>query len=514
MRQLLFGLMILFPFILFGQNVVKKTSLTNQAKEELMTLVKDLYDIQVNVSFNITLKDLQKTFEDMSDGKKYDKNYLNDLLRKLGTDNLNPVYLNNIADYYSKNLNFESANEYYSIALKNLDIKYFNNDSAFFYSFRGLLKANMNDTTAIFDFYKSIEINPNDSISMLFFPLILIKNSEYEKAREVIIKMFNSQNEYVSFPYFYLTLTEVFESIQNIVKLMNKERNLKKEYAKKDYKEIVNYKLLDEYLIKYRGNNEIENCRIMADLLGIFYKFIFFDQDSNYKLILNYTKNEKTKIHEIISIITDLKDQKKLNDFTVNKCLGYAYFMTEEWKKSVECFKNAIEVFPVEKKDEYFGSIDCYDAITTIFFQTSDTLNFRIALNSKMANEKEKVNTIDELTLLAFDFYRCGDIVRAEEYCKKIRELNTDNFDALRLLSHINFLKGYPSLTQFYGEIAGKYVRNDLDNYKLIMQFAIYQIYNGDFKTAISNIEIAKSMKGTEGCLLCDKLIKIIEDNK
>lgn len=479
-----------------------------------MTLVKDLYDIEVNISFNITLKDLQKTFEDMSDGKNYDKKYLNDLLQKLGTDSLNPIHLNNIADYYSKNMNFESANKYYSKALKNLDIKYFNSDSAFFYSFRGLLKSNLNDTTAIFDFNKSVEINPNDSISMFFYPLILIKNLEYEKAREVIKKMFNSQSEYVSFPYFYLTLTEVFESFQNTVKLMSEEKNLKKEYAKKDYNEIVNYKLLDQYLFKYRGNNEIENCRIMADLLGIFYKFIFFEQDSNYKLIFNYTKNEKNKILEIISIITDLKDQKKLNDFTVNKCLGYAYFMTEDWGKSVECFKNAIAVFPVEKKDEYFGSTDCYDAITTIYYQTSDTLNFRIALNSKMANEKEKENTIDELTLLAFDYYRCGDIVSAEEYCKKIRDINSDNFDALRLLSHINFLKGFQSLTQFYGESAGRYVRNDFDNFNLILQFAIYQIYNGDFSTAINNIEIARKIKGNEDCPLCDKLMKIIEDNK
>lgn len=500
--------------MLFGQNGIKKTSLTKQAKEELLTLVKDLYDIEVNVSFNITLKDLQSTFEDMSDGKEYDKNYLNDLLRKMGTDSLNPIHLNNIADYYSKNSNLELAYEYYSKAIKNIDIKYFNNDSAFFYSFRGLLKANLNDTTAIFDFSKSVEINPNDSISMNFYPLILFKDGKYEKAREVTKKMINGQSEYVSFPYFYLMLTEVFESFQNIAKLMSEEKNIKKKYAKKDYNEIVNYKLLDEYFIKYKGNNEIENCRIMADLLGVFYKFIFFEQDSNYKLILNYTRNEKNKIHETISRITELKNQKKLNDYTVNKCLGYAYFMTEEWEKSIEYFKKAIESFPNEKKDAYFSSIECYDAITTIYFQKSDTLNFRIALNSKIAIETEKENTVDELTLLAFDYYRSGDIVKAEEYCIKIREINSDNFDALRLLSHIHFLKGFQSLTQFYGESAGRYVRNDFDNFNLILQFAIYQIYNGDFSTAINNVEIARKIKGDEDCPLCNKLLKIIEDNK
>ena len=514
MKQLLLGFIIFVPFLVSGQNGITSNSSTDKSKKELIELVKDLYDIEVNISYNINLKDLKSTYVDMSDGKTYDKTYLNDLLEKMGNDSLSPIHLNNIADYYSKNKNVELANKFYLKAFNNIDIKYFDKDSAYYFSFRGLLKSNLNDTTAINDFSKSVEINPNDSISMYFYPLILISSGKYQKARELTKRLFNSHVDNVSFPYFYLALSEIFDSFQSIINSIAKEADYKKRCANKNYNEIINYALLDEYLIKYKGNIEIENCRIMADLLGLFYKVIVFEQDSNYKLILNYTDFEKNKIHEIITSLNEIKEQKKLNEYTANRCLGYAYFMLEDWDKSVDCFKNAIQTFPIEKKDVYFSSIDCYDAITTVYFQKSDTINFRTSLNSKMAIETEKENTIDELTLLSFDYYRCGNIVKSEEYIKKIRDINYDNFDALRLLSHINFLKGFQSLAQFYGESAGKYVRNDFDNYNLIMQFTIYQIYNGDLNTAMNNIEIARKIKGDDGCKLCDKLTEIIEDNK
>ena len=511
MKKIFLGLTIIIPLFLFGQNEINNISLPDNTKKELIELSKDLYDIEVNISFNISSKDLKSSFDDMSAGKKYDKPYLNILLEKIKSDSLNPIYLNNIADYYSKTSNLELANKYYFKSLKCLDIKYLNNDSAYFYSFSGILKFNLGDTSAIIDFSKSLEFNPNDSIAMYFYPLILISNGDFTKSRELIKKLFKEDLKCVSLPYLYLTMTEVFESFQNIIKLEKENEDYRKIYINKNYNEIIDYTLLDKYLADYQENNEVENCRSMADLLGIFYKIILFEQDSNHKVVLNYNNFEINKIHEIISKLTELEKRKKLNEYSFNKCLGYAYFITEDWDKSINCFNKAIAVFPNEKKDEYFNSDDCYDAIITINYQKSDTLNFREAINSKMASKSGRGNTIDELTLLAIDYFRCGDLVKTEEYCKKIREIDSNNFDALRLLSNINFIKGSMYLAQFYGENAGKNLRNENDNYNLIMQFAIYQIYSGDFKTAFSNIEIAKQINDVASCPLCDKLLKIIE---
>ena len=155
---------------MYGQHGITTTSLTDKSKKELLALSKDLYNAEVNMSLNINLKDIQSTFEKMSDSEKYDKDHLNELLQKMGNDTLNTIHLNNIANYYSKNNDAELAHQYYAKALENIDLKYFNNDSAFYYSLRGLLKAQLNDITAVSDFSRSVEINPNDSIAMYFYP--------------------------------------------------------------------------------------------------------------------------------------------------------------------------------------------------------------------------------------------------------------------------------------------------------------------------------------------------------
>ncbi|RXP52248.1 hypothetical protein EC396_11370 [Lutibacter sp. HS1-25] len=514
MKQLLLGFIFFASFLVSGQNGISSNSLADKSKKELMEMVKDLYDIEVNISYNITSNDLKSKREDMSDGKNYGKAYLNDLLEKMGNDSLNPIHLNNLADYYSKNKNVELANTFYVKALKNIDIKHFDKDSANYFSFRGLLKANLNDTTAISDFSKSVKINPNDSISMYFYPLILISSGKYQKAKELIKMLFNSQVENVSFPYLYLAMSEILESFQSATISITKNGGDMKKWANKNYNEIINYALLDEYLIINKGNLEIENCRLMADLLGLFFKVTLFETEGNHKIIFNYTDYEKNKLREIILNLNTLKEQQKLNEYTANRCLGHAYFMLDEWDKSVDYYKNAIQNFPIEKQDLEFNSIECYDAITSIYYQKSDTINFRKSINSKMAIKTKNENTIDELTVLAFYYYRSGDIVKAEEYCKKIKNISPDNFDASRLLSHINFLKGHMPFVKFYGKDAKRYIRNNLDYYNLIMQYTIQQIYDGDFNNSVNNIEIARKIKGDDGCQLCDKLMKIIEDNK
>jgi tetratricopeptide (TPR) repeat protein len=159
-------------------------------------------------------------------------------------------------------------------------------------------------------------------------------------------------------------------------------------------------------------------------------------------MVLNYTNFEKTKIREIIATITELGKQKKLNNYTVNKCLGYAYFMIGERGLSLNYFNKAIELFPNEKRDAYFSPSECYDAIATIHFQQSDTINFKKALQSKIAVEPKKINTINALTQLAFLSYLENDLPNAETYCKEIRTIDANNFDALRLCCLISvFLK-------------------------------------------------------------------------
>ena len=117
-------------------------------------------------------------------------------------------------------------------------------------------------------------------------------------------------------------------------------------------------------------------------------------------------------------------------------------------------------------------------------------------------------NSADDLMLLAVDYFLNGHLEKAEEYCRKAKALNSYNFEALRLLAHINFIKGSFFLAQFYFEDALKNVRNAHENYNILMQLAIYQIYHGDTENAYSNIEQAKRINGKSKCQLCENLIQ------
>jgi len=199
--------------------------------------------------------------------------------------------------------------------------------------------------------------------------------------------------------------------------------------------------------------------------------------------------------------------KKKLNEYAANVCLGYAYLMLKDWKNAIEYLNRAIKVFPLEKKDWDFNPNECYNTLSSIYYATSDTLNFRRIINKKIADEPIEKNTTDDLMSLACDYFLEGNIGKAEDYCKKVREINPDHFDALSLLSHINYLKGSKLMSQFQIGRAGRYIRDNDDYYKLSMQAIIYQINDGNIQLAKSNIEKAKQILGQDNCALCDTLL-------
>ncbi|MCT4640135.1 MAG: hypothetical protein N4A72_20735 [Bacteroidales bacterium] len=512
MKKILLGLIVVMPLLVCGQNNVNSIELTDIEKKNLLGLVTDLFNYDVEMSFNITVKDIQSSFSKIPDSKRFDRFYLSELMSKSKEDTLNPILLCNIGTYYSKKNNIPLANEYYSRSLRNLDVKYCDNDSSFFYSYRGILKSNLGDSSAFDDFDRAISINPNDSISLHFYPMLLLSRGDLLKSKEVIKKLFTKNQIRASIAYVYLSVIEALVGMSDIVKqrLDNPEYDYKSEYINKDYNEIIDYTLLDSYLREYKGNLEIENCRIMAELFGLFCKIPLFDTDSDNRIIINYTNTEKKRIDSLISELLKMQKKGVMNEYTLNKCLGISYFMIEEWDKSMTYYKKAIDVFPDKKESDDFNRDECYKAILAVNYQRKDTVEIRKILYSKIYSEIDLEDTADEFSLLAIHYFRNGNLRKAEEYCKKVRDIDPNNFNALRLLSHLNFVKGSDMLTEYYGESAGRYVRNDNDAYNLLLQFAVYFIYNGDFKSAAEKLKMAKNINNKG--LIYDKLQKIIGD--
>ncbi|MFB6320668.1 tetratricopeptide repeat protein [Saccharicrinis sp. FJH54] len=498
-----FILLVYFSFQ--GQIQNSLIVLSPEEREELLELTKELYLVKCNISMNLSRYDLMSSFEDMPDVINYDKKYLESQLSIHKNDTTNPFTLINIAEYYKHIYNYKMAMFYYEKTYNILNISYFNNDSASFYAFRGVLKSELGDSTASKDFDSSAEINPNDSILLCFYPRILISNGEFDKAREIILLSLNTNSSHISLSYLCLSIIEVFE---NLSKLSDNEESdiYRQKNRTKNFDKIVDYKLLDRYASVYRDNQEIKNCRMIADIYGLMCKMFLFEI-SDDKFLFSFKRYEIHKMQKILDKLATETPHHSLNQYTLNKCKGYLYLMQQEWDKSIDYFHKAIDIFPIEKKNEYFNTDECYEAIKTIYIQLSDTSNYIKTINQKLANENVEERKTDDLTSLAFIYFQSGKIKEAEKYCQKALSINSNNCDALRLISHINFLRNSYLLSQFYGECAGNSVRNDDDCYNVYMQFAIYCIYTGNFKDAEALIGNAQQIKGKNNCPLCDKLL-------
>jgi len=524
MKNIILGLILLFSFGLHGQ--IEEKTIFSQPKEdsELMDLVKILFIPNRSFSLNFSEKHVKQSYLEIKNKKKYDKDYLNELLDNLRRDSLNPIYLTNVADYYDQTNQKKLARNYYSKAYKNLDSPFnilgtdMSKDSASYYSIRGILKSHLGDPSALSDFEKSTLMKPTDSISMSFYPFLLLAKNKFDEARSYAISTCNANSKCATAPYFLLVFMEIPAKLTKMIQDSTVTAN-----RHKNYDEIFDYGLLDKYASECKGNQEIQNARLMADILGLIMRNFFY-RTSDSKIstfknfesdllrdfetnMLQYNSYETNKLQEIIKKLSALEVEKKLNGYALNMCYGYVYFMLRDWEKAIAYFNKAIEVFPTEKKVKDFSSEECYGTLGFIYFHRSDSLNWRKTINKKIANEPEIENTLDDQMKLAFDYFTKGNIEKAEDYCIKVREINPDHFDALRLMAHIDFLKGSKLLSRFKIERAGRHIRNNDDLYNLVMQSTIYQIYDGDIKKARAYIEKAKQIPGRNNSNLCDKLL-------
>lgn len=502
---LFFWFSLFIPFNLLCQSINDSSTLTTQEKDKLNEYAKSLFEKGPSIVFNLSSYDLKQSFEDIPDAINYDESNLKNLLDTLHKDQSNPISFNRIAEYYAKTDRPVLAQSYYQKAYENLDIKFFDNDSAAYYSRSAVLKNQLGEPDALEDLKRSLAINPNDSLSIYVYPLILISSGEFFKAKEVISNALEAGSKNVSHPYLLLTSAAINEISENIISLENYKVDYKKTYRSKNFDEIIDYTLLDKYAAIHANNIEIVNARNMADIQGLIFKMIFIEPSDDNMINFDYTPYDLNKIE---STISKLSITQTINEFSLFKCLGYLCFMQEEWGKSLDYFNKAIEVFPVGKKGSEFNSTDCYDAIINIYKQNSDTLNYRRAIRRKIDYEPERNNSVEDLMLLAFDYFQAGRITEADDICKEVMLLDSNNFDVLRLKSHLNFLNGSHQMSQFYLENAAKNIRNANDDYNLSMQYAIYSIIRGDIAGAKSIIGIIKERRGDNKCPLCDKLIE------
>ena len=491
---------------LAGQYRGNNSGLNQEEKDELVQLSYELFDKSPEIHFYISTYDLRPDFKHIPDPENYNESHLDSLLKELDKDNSNSAVYMSLAQYYNKTNQTALANSNYQKAYDNLNEKSFE-DMAAYYSFRAFLKNILGKPDALEDYKKSLAINANDSLAILMYPINLTANRKYGKAKKVVSNALEKGSGNLMVPYIQLFFNELYETGDETWSQKEKGMNLKKKYGDKNYDEIMDFSLIDKYGKLYENQLEIYWARRLADILGLVFKMVILWPEENHNLEFLFTSDEKKKIENLITEFSSSSGWEAINEYSLSRCLGYLYFMNGEWSNSLDHFNKAIEVFPISKRSDNFNPSDCYNSIIMIHKINADSVNYRKVIHRKIDSEPDRSKSLDDLLLLANDYFQSGKLEEANKLCNEIMLFDSNHFDTLRLKSHLNFLKGENQLTQFYIENAGKHMKHPEDEHTLTMQYAIYLIYDGNAEMAEPVLQSMRS-KGHRNCSICDTLIK------
>ena len=336
-RLLIFVLLWFFSLVVNSQ-IEANTIFTKPDKENpLMDLAKILFTEEISLSFNISTNLVKASFSDIKNEKKHDSTHLNILLKKLEQDSLNPSVLVDIGTHYENIKYTKLARQYYTKAHKSLNqplekiqIKY-HIDSARYFTLNGMVKTKLGYSNPINDFKKALTINPLDSIALVIYPVLLLKKDKTEEYDSYALEVNRANTTCKTLPYLMLIMSEIFNKIPDILK-STELSNDSLIYMSNNYEDILNFQNLNAFALSCKENQEIQNARLMIDILGLLVKLVVMDKPSMDKEILNYKSHnnkrlkeyklkiksfnpyEINKIQEIIDSLNQLEKAKKLKD--------------------------------------------------------------------------------------------------------------------------------------------------------------------------------------------------------
>jgi tetratricopeptide (TPR) repeat protein len=417
-----------------------------------------------------------------------------------------------MGNYYYEKGNLALANSYFLKANDNLCVNYFKKDSSSFYALRGWIRAKLDTGDAISDFERSLNINPNDSLALLYYPLVLLSKGKIAEVRKLCLNDLEHNSTSISMPLGMLVTIAIGESIQSMQKEIHSDENKRGEYRKMDYNQLFDFSFLEKYDKKLNISIEMKNAMAMADILKLYTKIFVFEYDDNEDPIMGYTPRDLRRLEELKEWFIKASENNQLNDYALNKNLGYIYFMLNNRDEAIPHFTKAIEVYSLLNGSGDIDVNESYNALLTIYYYKNDTTNYRKTIQRKISQATPPKEPVADYRNLAYVNFLNGQLEKAKQYAEKSRNLDFNDFDTARLLAHLYFLDGKSFMTEFYGNEAGRLVSSPIQGYKVSMQHAIYLLFNGDANAAFQNIEMARkayqdNYSINSKCELCDTLI-------
>jgi len=490
----------------FSQTCELKHPVTTEDKKELLKTIKALFALEPEISYNISSNDLYANFDKMVKREAFDQQYLEKYEKLLRAAPANPFYAKALGDYYNFNEQYALSNGYFQLALEHTDISYFKNDSAAYYSFRGMLHYNLSDSTGLGEFEKAFAINATDSMMISLYPVLLLSDGQFDKARQLAEAAMKKDEKYPSTPFILFAMAEIFgQDHQNRLKLAE-DSTLNKRYREKDYNQLIDFTPIDEYSNRYAKDMKMQQARRMVDVLVLMSKVQYFEQNADMSMKLAYTVNDIAALKALDKWFEKSWKNKSLNSFTACKNLGYIHFMLKDNNKAIALFSKALEVFPIDKRGPFFNETDVYSGLIYIAHEKKDKTLFKNTLVSKMKAEPIGKKDFQDYRWMSELYFSLDSTGQAMEWAVKTKAIYPGDCRNLMLLAHLSQLQGYFILSDSYFDEANKNIKSNEELLDLYVSIMCYKLLNNDVDQFCALYNNMEEQLGKGACIACDAL--------
>jgi len=487
-------LVLVLPLFIQAQPQPKSEFLDEKSNEKLLKMMDQVVGpIFQEINFGLHGQEFYENIDDIPEGTNYNDEYLNELLEKYKKDSLDIYNLNNLGNYFNHFEIEDKAKKYFTEALEHINLKHFEQDSSTYFSFKGSFKFHLDDSTALYDFEKSLKINPQDTIANMGYPMALMKfYSGNEKALEKLRQLIDVLDDYDALNYYFYHA--LFSSMNQLALLVQEyhtesESSLIKSENFEDFFDFDQIYYDDK---RFKSDKYVKSMKAVLNLLLLSIKNMFWilEQEDIF-LGFNGTinKNQKKDIKKNIKSLKKLQKKGVLNDYLYNRSMSMAYFNLGDFNTSEIYAKLAIEEFPFEKQSHSFTADPVFDQLFTIYYLNQDIENFKNTMTLK-ERKTNKESSSALLVNLAYLYFKTKDIEKAVNYSKKALDEDDQNLNALKLLFHIYFLKEMPPIYKLYNDKLYNALNDDEDFLEYVKYMVLTYIFLGDFEQAKEKIDL------------------------
>jgi hypothetical protein len=434
---------VFFSWASFSQNTEDNQTMKESIIEIFIDHIQN--QLQLENSIGVTSHEFWLDFDKLPEPILYDNHFFDSIYKRYEKDSTNGLIHQQLAIYYSSNEQVEKSQHHYQLALKYLNHEAIGYDSALFYSFRGVIKMNLNDSTYMSDFKQALEINPKDTLSMVFYPMALIMNDDYEEANLKLSRIFlNGGDEFIY--YFFIRMNDfyqwirVFDEDQNVEEL-DVEKSIFDDFRHAD----ISLSNKDFQLLIDEQFNLLR-LLYLADPFNLY-------QHSRDEISKSWKKSLDNHIKSKIRLTKSFRKKGVINDYLYHKNQGYYYLFLRNNKKSTKHFREALNAFPSNRRDKDFNENAIYSTLIELAIFEQDFQLAHSYLDEFFSDEGRMFP--EQMELNRFCVYmRSNDFARARKQAIKLYESGTRKVYPMWFIGITDFAEEkYDRIDQLIGEI-------------------------------------------------------------